>query len=288
MARPLRIEFPGAVYHVTARGNARQDIFLNDTDRRLFLDILSSTMERYNWLCHSYCLMGNHYHLLLETTDPTLSSGMRQLNGMYTQRFNRCHDRVGHVFQGRFKAILVEKESHLLELCRYIVLNPVAAKMVQHPSDYKWSSYQFLATPVKMPDYLSSAWVLGRFSKKSKEARRLYREFIGEGVHGDIEPPWKKLAGQIILGGERFVAEIEEMLAEKKEIKEIPRIQRHLGRPSLARLFPSPASMDKKRRNKAIVTAHLSHGYTLKEIADCIGIHYTTVSRVISSAQHKI
>ena len=133
MARPLRIEYPGAVYHITSRGNARADIFLMDDDRQVFLDILGNTVEKYNWLCHAFCLLDNHYHLLIETPDPNLSLGMRQLNGVYTQTFNRTHDRVGHVFQGRYKAILVEKESHLLELCRYVVLNPVRAKMVSKP-----------------------------------------------------------------------------------------------------------------------------------------------------------
>ena len=128
MARPLRLEFPGAVYHVSSRGNARQRIFFGDADRELFLDTLTQGIARYRWLCHAYCLMENHYHLLIETPRANLSLGMRQLNGIYTQTFNRRHHRVGHLFQGRFRAILVEKESYLLELCRYIVLNPVRVK----------------------------------------------------------------------------------------------------------------------------------------------------------------
>jgi putative transposase len=133
MARPLRLEFPHAVYHLTGRGNARQRIVVDDEDRRRFLTTLAHVIDRYGWLCHAYCLMDNHYHLLIETPRPTLSRGMRQLNGVYTQAFNRWHHRVGHLFQGRFKAILVEKETHLLELCRYVVLNPVRAKLVAHP-----------------------------------------------------------------------------------------------------------------------------------------------------------
>jgi putative transposase len=141
MARPIRIEYPGAVYHVTARGNARMDIFVEDAARMGFLEILEDVIKRFNWLYHSYCLMGNHYHLLLETIDGNLSAGMRYINGVYTQYFNHRHDRVGHVFQGRFKAILVEKERYLLELCRYVVLNPVRAGMVKLPEEYGWSSY---------------------------------------------------------------------------------------------------------------------------------------------------
>ena len=130
MARPLRIEFDGALYHVTSRGNKREDIYLDDIDRLIFLDVLAEVCRRFNWVCHAYCQMTNHYHLLIETPDANLSLGMRHLNGVYTQKFNYHHDRVGHVFQGRYKGILVEKEAHLLELARYIVLNPVRARMV--------------------------------------------------------------------------------------------------------------------------------------------------------------
>lgn len=130
MARPLRVEYPGGIYHITSRGNAQQPIFLSDTDRESFLDILASIVKRFNWPCHAYCLMDNHYHLLIETPEGNLSKGMRQLNGVYTQWFNRIHRRVGHIFQGRYKAIVVEKEAHLLELCRYVVLNPLRAGIV--------------------------------------------------------------------------------------------------------------------------------------------------------------
>ena len=136
MARPLRLEFPGAVYHVTSRGNARAAIFLDDEDRPIFLGVLGAVVARFGWLCHAYCLMDNHYHLLLETPDPNLSRGMRQLNGVYTQRFNRRHGRVGHVLQGRFKAILVDRDGYLLELARYLVLNPVRAGRVKDPGRY--------------------------------------------------------------------------------------------------------------------------------------------------------
>ncbi len=141
MARPLRIEYPGALYHITARGNAREPIFKDDTDRRAFLEILGNVIERHQWRCHAYCLMGNHYHLLIETPKANLSPGMRQLNGIYTQAFNRRHARVGHVLQGRFKAILVDKDSYLLELCRYIVLNPVRANMVKLPKQAQMGSH---------------------------------------------------------------------------------------------------------------------------------------------------
>jgi REP element-mobilizing transposase RayT len=160
MARPLRIEFPGALYHVTARGNARQDIFLNDEDRQQFLKILERVVSRFHLLLHAYCLMDNHSHLVVETPEANLSKAMRQLNGVYTQAFNRRHDRVGHVLQGRFKAIVVDRDSYLLELCRYVVLNPVRAKTTRKPDTYPWSSYRATAGLAATPAFLAVDWLL--------------------------------------------------------------------------------------------------------------------------------
>ena len=142
MARPLRIEFADAFYHITSRGDRREAIYEDDEDRKAFLNILAEVVARYNWICHAFCLMTNHYHLLIETVDGNLSQGMRQLNGVYTQASNRRHRRVGHLFQGRFKGILVDKEAYLLELSRYVVLNPVRAGMVESPEQWPWSSYR--------------------------------------------------------------------------------------------------------------------------------------------------
>ena len=154
MARPLRIEYPEALYHITSRGNARSPVFDDDRDRREFLMILEDVVGRYKWLCHAFCLMDNHYHLLVETVDGNVSLGMRHLNGVYTQAFNRRHHRVGHVFQGRFTSVLVERESYLLELCRYVVLNPVRAGIVKHPGAYRWSSYKSTGGLVKPAPFL--------------------------------------------------------------------------------------------------------------------------------------
>ena len=156
MARPLRLEFAGALYHVTARGDGREDIYRADGDRRLFLDVLAEVWERCNWTVHAYCLMTNHYHLLVETPDANLAKGMRQLNGVYTQRFNRTYERVGHVFQGRYKAILVQKETYLLELARYVVLNPVRARMVRRAGDWPWSSYRAMVGEAAAPEWLQT------------------------------------------------------------------------------------------------------------------------------------
>ena len=133
MSRPLRIEFPGGLYHVTSRGDRREAIYLSDADRQYWLELLGQVCTRYNWLCHAYCLMDNHFHIVVETIDGNLSAGMRHLNGVYTQWHNRSHNRVGHVFQGRFKAIIVQREAYLLELARYVVLNPVRAGICDLP-----------------------------------------------------------------------------------------------------------------------------------------------------------
>ena len=186
MARPLRIEYPGAVYHVTSRGNEKKPVFKDDTDRDNFLNALQHVNKRYNWICHAYCLMTNHYHLLIETPDGNLSIGMRQLNGVYTQLFNKWHGRTGHLFQGRYKAILIQKDSHLLEVCRYVVLNRVRAKMIERPEDWKWSSYLATAGKAKPHPHpsLTTDWVLGQFNRKRGKAEQEYRQF--EGNFGDV------------------------------------------------------------------------------------------------------
>lgn len=284
MARPLRLEFPGAIYHITSRGNARENIYVNNADRKKFLSILGDTVDRYNWICHAYCLMNNHYHLLIETIDPNLSMGMRQLNGVYTQSFNRSHKRVGHLFQGRYKSILVERGPHLLELCRYIILNPVKARMVEQPEQYKWSSYKATIARKKSDNFLTSDWILGQFSNKKAEAQKRYRAFVRDGV--TAKSPWRQLQSQIFFGSKEFIARMRNLIEDKKEINEIPREQRYPGRPSLKDLFHDISN--KNERNKKMIIAHLHHGYPLNQIAEASGVHYTTVSRAIKRTRQKI
>ena len=274
MARPLRVEFSGAIYHLTSRGNARQKVFFTDTDRELFLDTLSQVVSRYGWICHAYCLMANHYHLLVETPKANLSLGMRQLNGMYTQSFNRRHNRVGHLFQGRFKAILVEKESYLLELCRYIVLNPVRVKGKGEIGGWKWSSYRATAGLASVPEFLSTDWILEQFGKNRAKAQKQYRAFVREGLENR---PWEELKGQIYLGSEAF---IERHSPRNQELKEIPRVQLKAVKPSLERIFA-------KSGKRAIVQAYKEHGYRLQEIAAHLGVHYATVSRRLKQMEQQ-
>jgi REP element-mobilizing transposase RayT len=281
MSRPLRIEIPGGIYHVTSRGNARGEIFLNDEDRERFLETLAWVVGRFGWVCHAYCLMDNHFHLLIETPLPNLSLGMRQLNGVYTQRFNRAHKRVGHLFQGRFKAILLERDSYLLELCRYIVLNPVRAQMVKSAGQYRWSSY--LATVGEAPVQvgLSIDWVLAQFAKTRAVACKRYAIFVAEGI--GVPSLWSELKGQVLLGGEKFVESMSPHLDEKVAISEVPKRQRLLHRPALQSFISGYKS--KASRNLAMAKYHLEHGYTQAEIAAAFGLHYATVSRIIKAVE---
>ena len=205
MSRPLRIEFAGALYHITARGNERRAIYRGEEDNTRFLDILSTCCDRFHWLCHAYCLMGNHYHLLLETQLPNLSTGMRHLNGEYSRQFNAAHRRVGHLFQGRFKSILVEKEAYLLELARYIVLNPVRAEMVRNPQEWPWSSYRSTAGMIGPHACLTTDWLLAYFSRSRIDACLRYRTFVSEG--SGIPSPMASLKNQAYLGSDQFERE---------------------------------------------------------------------------------
>ncbi len=277
MARPLRLQFEHALYHVTSRGNARQAIVKTPADRHAFLEGLTQVIDRFGWRCHSYCLMNNHYHLVVETPSPNLSQGMRQLNGPYTQGFNRRHRRVGHVFQGRFKAILVEREPHLLELCRYVVLNPVRAQMVSQPEDWAWSNYRATAGLEPCPPFLDCTWTWEQFAVRPTTAQRRYRTFVTQGLGHDS--PWEHLRGQVYLGDEAFVAKHQ----PGTRLQEIARQQTHAVRP------PLPTLLSPHRRSpQAIAKAYRTHGYRMREIADYVGLHYSTISRWIRRVEKKL
>ncbi len=278
MARPLRIEFAGALYHVTARGDRQEDIFSNDIDRKAFLKILEQVVERFNWLIHAYCLMDNHYHLLIETPDGNLSKGMRQLNGVYTQTSNRNNNRVGHVFQGRYKAILVQKESYLLELSRYIVLNPVRARMVKSARSWPWSSYRDTAGYRESPQWLTTDWLLAAFGKRQSSAQQKYQVFVAAGKNQPS--PWQKLRNQVFLGSEEFVTDLQVKIKSNRDLSEIPKLQRRKKAKSL-----DYYARHGRNRNQAILASYASGGYSMKEIGIHFGLHYSWVSRVISNAE---
>jgi len=280
MSRPLRIEYPGAVYHITSRGNEKKPVFKDDQDRENFLNTIQHVTKRYNWICHAYCLMTNHFHLLIETPDGNLSLGMRQLNGVYTQLFNKWHGRVGHLFQGRYKAILIQKDSHLLEVCRYVVLNPVRARMVERPEEWKWSSYLATAGKTRPHPCLTTDWVLGQFSGKRGKAEQEYRKFIQWGI--GQKSIWTEVRGQALLGEEGFVDKFVDHLKKHKDIPEIPRSQRYAHRPSLEKLFSAAVQGDLRKRRAAIIKAVEQYGYRQQELASHLGLHYSSVSRIMS------
>jgi putative transposase len=234
-------------------------------------------MRRFNVICHAYCLMTNHFHLLLETPDANLSKAMRQFNSVYTQAFNRRHGRVGHVLQGRFKSIVVDREAYLLELCRYIVLNPVRAGMVKEPGKYPWSSYRATAGLGKKPDFLAVDWILEQFGADRVQARKEYRLFVKAGL--DAESPWNDLKGQCLLGDDPFLEKLFPLLKDKSALKEIPRVQRFADRPALEDILHD--TEDRTQRDAAIFKACHEYGYTQAQIAAATGLHYSTVSKII-------
>jgi len=273
MSRPLRIEYPNAVYHITSRGNARNDIYLSDDDREAFLEILSIVVERFNWVCHAYCLMSNHYHLMIETPDANISRGMRHLNGVYTQQFNRLHHRVGHVFQGRFKGILIEKDAHLLELCRYIVQNPVAANMTHDAADWEWSSYLATASMTPKPGFLATSWVLAQFSNHTQA----YIAFVRKA--SDKHSPLAKSLKTSVLGSPKFRVEVQEKI---KPNKEITRLQHHISQSKLKDIQKGSIG-----RGEWMALAYRTHGYTMREIADYAQVHYSLVSKIIKAWEER-
>jgi putative transposase len=273
MVRPLRLEFSGALYHVMSRGNRREALYLDDTDFARFLTTLGEVCDRFNWVVHAYCLMSNHYHVLIETPDGNLSRGMRQLNGVYTQWFNRRHRKVGHLFQGRYKAILVQKEAYLLELSRYVVLNPVRAGMVAAPEEWFWSSYRAALGQEEAPDWLETDWLLAQFGRERRAARGAYVEFVAAGQ--SAANPLEDVRHQLFLGDDAFLARFQDAKAPP-DLAEVSRAQRR----SLAKPLAHYAQVHADR-SRAMATAYLSGGYTMKDVAAHFGVHYMTVSRAV-------
>ncbi len=275
MARPLRLEFEGAIYHICARGVAREKIFACDDDKAAFLKIMGKVFDRFHWLCYAYCLMDNHYHLVIETREANLSKGMRQLNGLWAQMFNGRNNSAGHVFQSRFFSHVIERESYLLETLRYVALNPVRAQICKSPQEYKFSSYR-QTTGLDQPDGLINIdWVLGQFSDVRSQATAGYRQFVKDGV--GKESVFDDLKANIFLGSDDFVTKHTLLLADEK-LLEIPRIQRPDPKPPIENAF---ANRTKSAVAEGAHRAHVDWGYSMKQIADYLRVHYSTVSRAI-------
>ncbi|MCK9368093.1 MAG: transposase [Metallibacterium scheffleri] len=277
MARPVRLEFGGALYHVTARGDRREAIYEDDADRKHFLEVLGQVIGQFNWCCHAYCLMGNHYHVVIATPDGNLSKGMRQLNGVFTQWSNRRHRRTGHLFQGRYKAILVDADNYLLELTRYVVLNPVRAHMVDAPAKWPWSSYQAVTGEVDAPAWLETDGLLAQFGTRRARAVAAYEKFVHEGMEG--ESIWKHLNRQVFLGNDAFVAGAHQRTGLRPDDINIPRAQRRPpAQPldAIAKAHPD--------RDTAMRAAWATGEYSYTQIAAHFGVHFTTVGRIVRRA----
>ncbi len=275
MARPLRIQFPGALYHVMARGDRCRRIFRKDDDYRQWLSRLAEACARSNLVIHSYCLMPNHYHLMIETPEANLSQGIRHLNSTYSQFFNRRYQLVGHVFQGRFKAILVQKESYLLELSRYIVLNPVRAKLVEKAEMWRWSSMGYMLGLIDTPPWFERNFTIDRFGTEPVRAVGAFRDYVDDGVR--CTNPLLGTKHQLILGDEDFVSGHMRTLAPG-DLESVTKVHRRVGALSLVQYADTYPS-----RDEAMARAYLSTAFSMREIGAHFGVRPTTVSRAIRS-----
>lgn len=275
MARPLRIQFPGALYHIVSRGNEKQMIFFDEDDRRKLLKILAVVMQDYKWRCYCYCLMGNHYHLAIKTEQANLSAGMRQLNGLYSQWFNKRHGRVGHLFQGRFRSQLVDSDRYLLSLVRYIHQNPLRANLCSELHKWKWSSYHAFVGRRKPRIPLEIDELLSMFGATKVAAKK---NFVS---HTQINEASTQLfsGNGLIVADEDFILELDDdhFLRDKP----FPKAQRFQHRPTLDDIFTNLHDLDLIERNNRISMARNQCHYQVKEIADYLGLHRGTVSRIL-------
>lgn len=283
MARPLRLDFPGATFHVTARGDRREPIYRDDHDRAAQLDILAQACQRFDAAVLAYCLMGNHFHLVLHMRAGGLSRLMRHLNGVYTQRFNARHGLVGHLFQGRFKAILVDRDAYLLALCRYVDRNPVAAGLVAAAADWPWSSCRAHLGLAAAPAWLDTAAVLAAFAGRVPEtpsqvqdAQAAYAQAVGQPVADGF---WQRgLRQQVFLGDEAFVhSQLARLQQPASGLDQVPRIQRQLPAPGYATLRAQGVP-----RDEALYAAYTAGGASMTALAQEAGLSVSRVSRLIA------
>ncbi|VAX34102.1 FIG00679443: hypothetical protein [hydrothermal vent metagenome] len=237
MARPLRIEYKGAVYHILSRGNQGEEIFSDDSDREYFVEILQRAKEKYGIEVYAYCIMGNHYHLLISTPEGELTKAMHFIGSSYGSYLRRYRGLTGHVFAGRYKSLCVEKDSYLLELSRYIHLNPVRAGIVKSPERYPWSSYRYYIGKKTIPDWLSTEWLIDKCGKRLKTRQRKYREYVEAGIKNQTEYPVEKIVGQAILGSKEFVKKVLKGLKKTRKLKDVTAKKAFEGKIELDELY---------------------------------------------------
>ena len=288
MTRPLRIQFPGAFYHVTARGNERKNIFRNNGDRKQFLTYLKSAYERYGAVIHVFCLMNNHYHIFLETPRANLSQIMLHINGAYTNYFNIRHKRRGHLFQGRYKAIVVDTDSYAGELSRYIHLNPVRAGLTDVPEKYNWSSYRFYLVRKNKPEWIRTDYILAYFKGNGSLPEKRYQEFVHAKMYGPYESPLKETAAYTILGSEEFIEIIrDKYVNSKRRDRDLPALA-ELARDvdieyvygEIRNAINCNSSLSKK------MTLYLCHRYSGMKLKD-IGKYFNISESAVSEASKR-
>jgi REP element-mobilizing transposase RayT len=268
MARPLRIEFPGAVYHVTSRGNERRSIFRCDRDRKAFLGFLASAIGRFGWSVTAWVLMSNHFHLVIQTPEPNLSRGMQWLNGSYAAWFNARHQRSGHLFQGRFKAILIEKESYFSEVLRYVVLNPVRAGIVNSPEAYRWSSYRATVGLDSAPEWLDTTAVLTGFDDDHSVAQVRYRDFVFDRIES-TDCLWDQLTNGMYLGTDQWAKQMRSLVESRPRSTDHPKVQRAVARPQMHAVITAVA----RAAGVCTETVRSTRGSTLRRLAAWLGWH---------------
>lgn len=307
MARPLRIEFPGAWYHVLNRGANKQRIFLANSDYLSFFNLLKDCHEMWGLEVHAYCLMPNHYHLLVHTPQGNLARCLRHLNGVYTQHFNAVHEREGSLFRGRYKAILVEKDNYLLQVARYIHLNPVKANLAKSPEDFPWSSCSFYIDmqATGKPEALQRAILLGFFGQSEEEATRSFRKFTLAGVDEETEQFYKQKKLFPILGKPAFREQIKnQCFPESSPNNEVPQAKMLLNPPSVDRMLSVIAEAYEVSRTTLTKSARRGHneargiaiylsrvlgGWSLAQIAGIFGqCSYKTISNNSLKVKRKL
>ncbi len=285
MARPLRIQYPGALSHVISRGNARGWIVRDDTDREKRLDWLRRTVETYGWHLHAFVLMTKHEHLFVQTPEPNLAAGMQYLNGSYTSYFNRRHRRSGHLFQGRYRGHLVEEQGCFLEVSRYLHLNPVRARIVAAPELWPWSSYAGYRMAQKTLPWVTYRSVLGEFARSEAEARRAYVRFVGVALEGKTQSPFASAAGGLLVGSAAFVERIKTLLGERPMDSALPQLEQLRPRVPIEQIIAAVAlhfeieaaqwkpgtRSDDASRAVAAYLARRHFGYSAADVATALG-----------------
>ncbi len=290
MSRPLRIEFPGAVYHVTAGANGRQQLFTDINDGTCFIELLAREIAQHRWICHAYCLLEDHYHLVIETPEANLSRGMGRLNMSYSQWFGRQHKQRGHLFYGRYKSIILQKERHLLEVCRHVVLNPVRVQAVNRVDHWKWSSYRPLAFEEAYPSWLHRDWLLGQLSSGADNSASAWRNYVEAGI--DAPSPWENLRAGHYLGDEAFLNDITQRIrdlpldqvAAKVTNPARPTAEKVLEAVAEASGIPRKNVLDRKSAPEAFQTAvyllRRASNLPLRDVAELADVSQGRISQI--------